>query len=66
MRKLKATNPPVNSVVASARMFQTGVNGYRQAIRCRRYHEDPANSNRTQPNDGRRQAGEWLMVGLAI
>ncbi len=67
MRKLKATNPPVNIVVASPRMFQTGV----KAVIDKPYAvgdimEDPANSNRMQPNDSRRQAEEWLMVGLAI
>ena len=41
IRKPKETNPAVNIVVASPRMFQAGVNGYRQAIRCRRYHRGP-------------------------
>ena len=59
MGKLKATNPAVNIVVASARMFQAGV----KAVIDKPYAvgdiiEDPANSNRTQPNDGRRQAGD--------
>jgi len=48
-------------------MFQTGV----KAVIDKPYAvgdimEDPANSNRMQPNDSRRQAEEWLMVGLAI
>ncbi len=59
MGKLKATNPAVNIVVASSRMFQAGV----KAVIDKPYAvgdiiEDPANSNRTRPNDGRRQAGD--------